>query len=167
MIKKRKLSAGFTLIEMMIYMALLGFLMIAMTELFAGILDVRSESATTSAVEQDGRFLLSRFAYDIARASSVSTPASDGSSSSSLVLVIGGVNYTYSIANGNLQMVNDSGTNMLNSSETTVSNLTFLRVGNTTSSGKTTVQVTFTVTSRGLENGRTQQKIFSTTTGLR
>ncbi|SRR5258708_7335172 len=167
MIKKFKLSAGFTLIEMMLYMALLGFLMITMTELFAGILDVRSESATTSAVEQDGRFLLSRFVYDIQQASFVSTPASDGNSGNSLTLVIGGVNYTYSVVNGNLQIVNNFGTDILNSSETSISNLTFQRAGNTASGGKTTVQTTFTVTSTGLENGRTQQKTFSTTAGLR
>lgn len=156
---------GFTLVEMLIYMGLLSIFLITLTDIFVSILDVKAESEATSAVEADSRYIISRLAYDISKASVVSQPASLGATSNSLVMVAGGVTYTYSLNGHNLQLVNDSGANNLNSSESNLSNITFQRIGN--NGGKDTIQVIFTI------NGATQRvageetRTFQTTLGRR
>jgi hypothetical protein len=163
--KNDNLLKGFTLAETLVYIGLLSIFFVIMTEIFGAVLDVRGESTTSSSVEQDGRYILTRLTYDIQRASSVSVPAANGTTSSSLTLVIGGINYAYSVSNGVFQLVNDTGTNSLNTSATTVSNFSVQRIGNTT--GKPTLQLSFTVLSVDLRNGTREQKTFQTTASLR
>lgn len=155
---------GFTLVELLIYMGLLGIFLLVLTEMFVSILDVRVDSQATSAVEQDGRYLLARLAYDVNRASSISTPATAGNSGNSLVLVIGGVNYSYSLNSGNLQLTSNQGTNNLNSSETTISSSTFQRLGN---GNKDSIRLQITIDSRAQRKKGVETKIFQTTLGLR
>lgn len=136
-----------------------------MTDIFASIVDVRKESEAVTVIEQDGNFILSRLFYDISHASSITTPASLGSTTSTLQIVINGVSNTYSLNSGNLQVVNNNGTNILNSVNSTISNISFLRVGN--ASGKNTIQLTFTVTSKIVQSSGTESKIYQTSVGLR
>ncbi len=156
---------GFTLVEMLIYMGLLSILIVIMVDLFASSLDVQLESQATSAVQQDARFLLSRLTYDVQNAQNVLVPATIGSQSASLQLSINSVNYTYALNNGNIQLTNNNGTDNLNSFDTTVSNLTFKKLGN--GSGKDTVQIVFTLTSKVVRNTGAETKNFQTTVGLR
>ena len=158
-------SKGFTLVEALLYTALLSLLLIVLTEIFVAILNVRSETQTKTSTESEGRFIMSRLAYDIARASSVTTPASIGMSGSTLALVIGGQTYTYSLQSGNLQLVSPAGTDTLNSNATSLTALTFLRTGN--SGGKPLVTQTFTIQSVGLLQGNKDSKTFTTTVSLR
>ena len=102
----------------------------------------------TSSVEEDGRFILSRLAYDINRATSVSIPPQIGQTRSNLRMDIAGDTYEYSENARSLQLSNNFGTDIINSSETTVSNLSFQKIGNT--GGKETVKFQFTLTSRTL-----------------
>lgn len=159
--KKQK---GFTLVEIILYMALLSIFLIVLTDIFVSILDVRRESEATSAVEQDGRYILNRFMYDIPRASSVTTPASLGGSGSTLAIVIGGTNYTYSLSGGNLQL-NDGTINNLNSSGTSLSDISFQRIGN--SGGKDTIKIQFTLTSVTTRPKGSEVRTFQTTVGRR
>src|SRR3990167_8822134 len=94
---------GFTLIEIIIYMALLSIFLLTLTDIFVSILDVQLESDATSAVEQDGRFLLSRLAYDINRANAITIPGAIGSSSNSLEMTIAADTYTYTLSGSDLQ----------------------------------------------------------------
>lgn len=161
----RRMREGFTLIEMLIYMGLLAILMTVMTSLFSSILDVQLESQASSSVDQDGRYLLSRLMYDIQRADSITTPSSLGSQTGNLQIVISGIIYSYALSGGNLQITNNFGTDNLNSTESTVSNLSFLRLGNV--NGKNSIQLGFTVTSKTLKTSGTESKNFTTTVGIR
>lgn len=163
-----RLSAGFTLIELIIYMALLGIFLLTLTDIFTSILDVQLESEATSAVEMDSRFLLARLSYDINRASAITTPSAIGESANSLTLVIGGINYTY-LANGNsLELTNNSGTSSLNGSETAISGLTFQKIANSSVSGtKETVKINFTATSIAQRTQGPEVRNFQTTVGRR
>ena len=157
---------GFTLIEMLIYMGLLSIFLVVLVDVFIATLNVRIEAAAVAGVEQDGRFIISRLSYDITRASSITTPASLGASGSTLTIVISGSTYTYSVVSGNLQVViNGSETINLNSSETTISGLTFLRIGNV--GGKDTIQIQFTTTSSNLKKSGSETRTFKTTVGRR
>src|SRR3990172_1905169 len=87
----RRRRTGFTLIEIIIYMALLSIFLLTLTDIFVSILDVQLESDATSAVEQDGRFILSRISYYIPRATDISTPPQIGQTRSNLIMTIAGV----------------------------------------------------------------------------
>src|SRR3989344_6072674 len=68
-----KTRKGFTLVEIILYMALLAVFLIVLTDIFVSILDIQTESEATSSVEQDSRALLARFNFDIANADSILT----------------------------------------------------------------------------------------------
>jgi type II secretory pathway pseudopilin PulG len=157
----RNFSQGFTLIELIIYMALLSGFLIILTSVFGAILDTRLSTLAVSSVEQDGRFILARFAYDINRASSISVP-----SPSSLVLTINGQTYTYSVVSSNLQLVAPQGTDRLSGSGSTVSSLTIQRVGNL-GGNEETFQIQFTLNSVVQNRGANEIRAFQTTIGRR
>ena len=159
---KRK---GFTLIELVVYMGIVGIFMLVLTDILVAILNTRLSSQSTSQVAQDGRYVYTRLIYDINRASGVLLPLNLGDINSSLQATISGKLYTYSLSNGNL-MINDSSTSaQLNSVDTSISGLTFKRIGNV--GGKSTIQINFTVSSRIVTNGTPDTEVFQTTAGLR
>lgn len=161
----RKNNKGFTLVEMLIYMALLGIFLITLTDMFVAILNVKAESESTSAVEQDGRYILARLAYDVEKATAVTTPASLGGNGSTLVLTIDGTTHSYSINADNLQLVDNLGTYNLNSSESKISSINFHRLGN--SGGKDTIKINFTIDSATQSNKGVESRTFNTTVGRR
>ena len=165
MIKLIRKSQGVSYIELLLYMGLLSIFLLLITNIFISILDVQAESQSTSSVEQGGRFLISRLSYDMNRADLVTTPTSLGQTTNSLSLNIGGVSYTYSLSGSNLQLVNNNGTDSLNDSETSISNISFQRLGN--SGGKDTIKIQFTITSRTVRSKGSETKTFQTTVGRR
>lgn len=160
-----KKQRGFTLVELLIYMGLLVIMILIFTDIFTSIIDNQLRSGNTSSVADDGRYIYTRFIYDVGRAQSVTNPVSYGSSSASLTLAIGTQNYTYALDNGNLVVTDATGSYTLNSYGSTVSDLLFTKVG--TTGARNTVKLSFTVngkiTTRGIQD--TQQ--FQTTAGLR
>ncbi len=163
-IVNRQFQRGFTLVEMVLYMGLLSLLLVVMVDLFAASLDVQLESQAVSSVDRDGRFILSRFTYDINRADSIVSPTL-GLQANTLQLLIGGVSYTYTLNNGNIQLTNSFGTDLLNSFDSTISNMSFQRLGNTT--GKHSIRFLFTITSKTTRPAGPETKQFQTTIGVR
>lgn len=163
---RRKNQQGFTLIELLIYLALLAILVFVLTDMLVTLVTSRLESDSSASVDQDARFILTRFAYDIPRASSITDPPALGASSSALTMVINSVTYTYSASTSALLLTNDMGTNNIESSETSMSNLNFLRLGNY--GGKDTIKITFTLTGKTIrESGHGDTKNFQTVIGIR
>lgn len=163
---KKKAQNGFSLIELVIYMGVFSILVMVLSTVFAQIVGVQLESEATAAVDQDGRFLMSRLLYDMKSATAINTPASLGVSSPTMQILVNGITYTYSLnAGGNLQVVNNYGTNMLNSFDSQISGLTFTRIGSGGSND--TVRVNFTVTSRTRKMSGTgvESRSFQTTLG--
>lgn len=162
----RSASAGFTLVELIIYMGILSVLILTFTDIFASIIDNQLGSQDTSNVSIDGRFIYSRFIYDVNRAQSVADPTPAGSTSANLNLVINGQNYVYSLdPNNNLVLTSPDGSFSLNGEGTTVSGLLFTNVG--TTSAKNTVRLNFTITGTIKTHGAIQREDFQTTAGLR
>jgi len=116
--------------ELVVYLAVFTIFIYLTTGIFTAVLDVQLESDTTSVVQQDSRFIIERITYDIHRAESITTPSSPGEQSSILQLLIDGETHIYSLNTGNLELTNNTGTARLNSNETSISNLTFNRIGN-------------------------------------
>lgn len=151
---------GVTLVELLIYMGLLAILLVLLTDMMVSIMEIRTESEATTAVEQDGRFLLARIGYDIYRADAVTTPANSGDSTETLVLNTGGNSHTYSLNSSDLTLSTGGNSDKLNSSGSTVSNLSFLRLGNS-------IKVSFTVTSTTQRTQGYEVKNYSNTYALR
>lgn len=160
-----KHNQGFTFIELAIYMGLLAILMVVFTDILVGTLNVQTSSQSVSSVTEDGRYIYSRFIYDIERAQAVSLPANLGDVSNSIQLTIGGNPYTYALDGNNLMLTDPTGTYQLNSSLSSISNLSFTRIGNP--GGKHTFRINFTISSVTLSHSTQQMVNFQTTAGLR
>ena len=156
---------GVTIVELLLYMGLLSILIVILVDIFVSILDVQTESESFSSVTQDGRFLTSRLVNDIHNARNILVPATNGSQSATMQMVIGGITYSYAVTNGNLVLTNNFGTDVLNGYNTTVSNLLFKRYGNT--NGKPTVQITFTLTGNTLQHKGVEKQDFQITGSTR
>jgi hypothetical protein len=156
---------GFTIVELIIYAGILTIFLYVLTNMFTFVLDMQFESESTSAIVQDSRYILARLAYDIGRASSLVTPAALGDQTQTLVLTIGGSNYTYGVTNGNLILTDTAGSGALNSYGTTVSNISFRRYGNI--GGKHSVRIEFTLASTTERTNGPQIRDYQVTLSLR
>lgn len=166
MTRNFKLTKGYTLIELLIFMGLMSVFLVVLTSVLTSILDARQESESSSSIQQDGSFLINRFFYDVPRAATVTVPASIGQNSSTLNLTINSANYSYSLNNGNLQLsINGGAPDLLNGINTTVSNLNFLRIG--TNDGKETIQISFILTSNIQRVSGAETNNYQATIGLR
>lgn len=162
----RKLNTGFTIIEILVYLGLLSIFLLVLLDLFIGSIDLGLRSKADSSVTQDSQFILSRLAYDVARADSISIPATLGTTTSSLVFVSGGTTYTYNLFNNNLQVSDGTETLNLNSLDTQISTVSFTKLGN--ANGKPTVQVKYTISSTtSVPTQQAETRDIQTTLGIR
>jgi len=159
---KRK---GVTLIELVIYMSILSVLLLFFTDMFATLINKQLETESLSHVQQDANYLLSKFTYDFGRASSIEIPAAPGTPISSLRLKIDSALYDYSVHSGNIITEHAGVQDVLNSSEVTISNPTFQRLGEGNSHD--VVRITFDVTSKIKQRAGYDVTHFSTTLGIR
>lgn len=161
-----KPNKGFTLIELSLFMGMFSIILVVLLQVFSLIIDKQVEVESSSAVESDRLFILTRLAYDIQRADSIITPGNPGEEGSTLALSIDGSTYTYMLDGGNLTLTSPAGTDTLNSHvRSTVSGVTFQRLGNTT--GKNTINVAYTVTSVIETPQGNETKSVNTTLGTR
>jgi type II secretory pathway pseudopilin PulG len=165
--KKLKLRTnnGFTLVELIIYMGLLSVLLLVFTDIFTSILDTQLSSKNTSSVADDGRYIYSRFIYDVNRAQTIIEPSSYGIPSSQMTITIDGQNYTYSLTNNNLMLTDSTGSYALNGDGSKITSVTFTKIGAT--STKDTIQIKFTIKGSIPNHGIIDQEVFQTTAGTR
>ncbi len=93
---------GFSLLELLIYMAILSSLMVVVSSSFLSLSKGRGQSQARNEVQSSVRFAAERLRQDIKAASAVVTPTS-GNASSTLVLTIAGTQVTYDVATGTLR----------------------------------------------------------------
>lgn len=156
---------GFTIVELLMYMAIFSILILVLLQLFNSILDIQLESQATSTVSQDGEYILTRLTYDLKRAQSITIPSSPGITSDNLEIVIDQINYLYALNNGNLIITAEGSTNVLNGYDTSVSNLNFTRIGDTDK--KQTIMIAFNLTSKTARRSGYEMKGFRTIVSLR
>lgn len=129
-----KSQKGFTLIELLLYIGLTTVLITVMSQVFLATLGVRLESQNTTSVQQDGRYIMARLAYDIRRAKGITAPTL-GQTQPGMTLVIneGGVDatYVYTLNGTDLILTLGSDATKLNSDGSRVSGLSITRIGNT------------------------------------
>ncbi|HJZ05632.1 hypothetical protein A2634_05395 [Candidatus Amesbacteria bacterium RIFCSPHIGHO2_01_FULL_48_32] len=151
------MKRAFTIVEILIYMGLMAGFLVILGSILISVLDVQLETQSVSAVEQDGRYIMARLAYDIHRASSISTPGTAGLTTNSLGLDIG----TYAVVSGNLQFAGQN----LNSYDSQITGFTVTRLGTTT---HPSLQITLDLASRSSQiTGVAKTKSYLSTVSLR
>lgn len=152
---------GFTLVELLLYMALFtGFLTI-LSGLFISTLETQSEATATSRLTQDSWYLSSRFQYDLYRTTAITTPATIGEETTTLTLTNDVSPVTYSLVGNQLMITRDSITAPLLSEGIEAAGLRFKRLG--VDGGGSTIQVHLDL--RSAVDGQTQE--INLTVGVR
>lgn len=138
-----KSQTGNTVIEMLLYLLLLTIFLLAMFNLFGQIISSRSRSASVSLIQRNGNFLINKISQDIRQSSSISVPATIGTSAVSLSLNIGSSNFVYSQNSGLLIISHGGSDYVLHDLGTHIENFSVHRFGN--SPGKPVINVGFTL----------------------
>lgn len=142
-----KHTRGFTLIEMLLYIALASILLVVATMFTALILEARIKNQTIAEVEQQGQYIARLITQTIRNAEEVTTPGV-GSNSTSLVLdVVAASNdpTTFSLSSGVVRIQEGGSTAVpLSNDRVVVSNLVFYNYAGTNAPG--IVRFSFTVT---------------------
>lgn len=125
-----KNQAGFSLIELLIYMGLFSGFLLVLGALFVSTLEAQQDASTSSHSDQDSWYVLSRLQHDLYQATSVVVPSNLGEQNSSLILDLDGSQVTYSLIENKLAITKNSESTSLVSEHVSVSNLSFTRLGN-------------------------------------
>jgi hypothetical protein len=158
-------NPGDTIVELLLYAALLCIFLLALFNLFSLIISNQTRATAVSLVQSNGNFLLAKLAYDLNQADAITSPLTIGSSAVSMTLVNVGVTTVYSVTNGRLNLSVGTSVNALNDADTAVSNFIVRRLGNV--GGSNSLQVGFTVTSLVVDNTSLKAADFSTTAAIR
>jgi len=142
-------SKGFTIVELIIYMALLTGFLLVLLDIFTTTLNFKLQSESTSALNQDARFILGSLNYNVYNAGSASVP-----SSSKLSLDSGA--RVYELSSGDLLLNSVK----LNSLDTKVDSISFTKIG-------TTIRISYTLESLIVPPGAARTQTINTTLGLR
>lgn len=156
---------GMTIIELLIYMALVSIFMIVLVELFTNILSLQLTTESTSNLTQDTRLIIARMGYDIENASSITNPSALGQTTNTLSFKdSGGATHTY-LVDGSNNLTLDGV--KLNSLDTSISgsSLSFQAIG--TDIVKPTIQVKFTINSNVKEPSGVRNQVIQITYALR
>jgi type II secretory pathway pseudopilin PulG len=139
-------QSGYTLIELLLYVVIIGTLLTSITYFFGTAVDARVKNQTIAEVNDQGVATMDYITQTVRNASSITSPAAAGTGSSlTLVVPTGSLNPTiFNLSGTTLQVKEGTGTAVaLTSDDIQVSNLTFK---NLTGSGTTgIVQISFTL----------------------
>ena len=95
-------NQGFSLLELLLYIAILSVISVVLATAFISLNKGRAQAEARIEVNSNIRFVVERITQDINDASSVTLPIL-GSPSSSLSLIVGGQSVVYSVSSGVLQ----------------------------------------------------------------
>jgi len=174
---KLKIKKGFTLIELILFMGIFSILIFILMDIFITSLKTKTSAEATAVINQDGRFIFSKLSSDINNANLIVFPnlgETDNAldpSDNPFTLNIYGQQETFRVNNGNLELIDATGTYVLNSVNSEVTNLTFIRLGNPTNVvntiRKNTIKIDLELRSRQLVNNKHEVIYLRTTVGLR
>ncbi|TSC51854.1 MAG: hypothetical protein LiPW41_801 [Parcubacteria group bacterium LiPW_41] len=143
--KIRHSHDGFSLLELLIYIAILAIVMVILAASFTAINKGRGKSEAQIEVNSNIRFVLERIGQDIRSASSISVPAS-GATSTSLTTTVSGTQIAYCLISGILRRqiggTCSASSEAISSQNVSITNLVFTRLENAnTITGKTAISV--------------------------
>jgi prepilin-type N-terminal cleavage/methylation domain-containing protein len=131
MLNVHRQKSGFSLMELLIYMAIVSVIVVVLANIFIALSKGRGQVESRTEVSTALRFSIAKINQDIKAASSVVTPATASSTASSLVLVIGETETIYDIADGALRRtIGTQEPEIITSSSVVVNNILFTRFEN-------------------------------------
>lgn len=136
--KSRPAPSGFTLIELMVYIALIAGILLGATGVAWSVINSRTKAHVVQEVQQNGRFIIEKITQSAHAANSINTPTRGNSGSTlslqmqdgaldPIIITTSGNNITRSVAGGTAVQ--------LNSDSVTVS--TFSATNQSSANGKT------------------------------
>lgn len=162
-------DCGFTLIEVVIYLALFAMLFGGAVLAAYNVIEGSGRNQTRAQLQEEGQFLLAKISWVVSGAQVVNSPAANAQSSILSIVKYGGTSFTVSASGANLQVQNSTGTYVLNASSIGLvpGSLKFTHdvdTGNGTNPER--VRTDFTLTTI-TPNGATMSQDFSTVSYLR
>lgn len=161
---------GFTLVELLLYIALTTIMVGTISVFLFMALQVRVKSHVTNEVEQQGQLVMQRIAQVARNATSISLPA-QGASGSAVTLVVtppGNSPTVFDLAAGVLRITEGAGSPVaLTNGRVTGSALTFTNLSRSAASEDLRVQFTLTAVSSSGRNEYDYTKTFTTTVHAR
>ncbi len=162
-------KSGSTLIELLIYIAVLGIILLVVTDLLSQTLEASVKSQVRNEVEENSRLIFERIKYDVRRANAITIPANLGETQNSLTLTINGQPLTFSKIGNALFITNGLISDPITTNEVVVDSISFQKIGSKLESngGKPTLKINLIL--RGLRTTKqgTLTKSWATTLGLR
>lgn len=165
-----KSAAGYTLIELLLYISLASMLLVGLSVFFGISAETRVKTQTITEVDQQGGLVMDYMQQTVRNATSISSPAA-GASASSLTVVVPTASLSptiFSLAGTTLQIKEGAAAAIaLTNTKVTLTNLTFTNVSRPSTDGA--VRISFTldrVNSTG-RNAYTYSKTFTTTVAIR
>jgi len=162
-------KSGSTLIELLIYIAVLGIILLVVTDLLSQSLEASVKSQVRNEVEENSRLIFERIKYDVRRAGAITVPANLGETQNSLVLTIDGQPLTFSKIGNALFITNGLISDPITTNEVVVDSISFQKIGGKieSSGGKPTLKISLSL--RGLRATKqgTLTKSWTTTLSLR
>lgn len=161
---------GYTLIELLLYMAIIAILLTAVAVFFGMSVDSRVKNQSISEVNSQGAFVLDYMTQTVRNASAITSPAvSTPGTTLTVTVPTAALSPTiFSVVSGVLQVKEGTGTAVaLTNSKVQVTSLTVTNLTKTGTSG--IVQISFVITriNTASRNEYDYQRTFTTSVGLR
>lgn len=158
---------GFTLIELVFYLAIASIILLSVGSLFRTMSELRLKNQVIITVEEEGRQAMDYILKSIRSATSVSSPIPNNNSPS-LTLNINGVINIFDISTNRLRLTEGASQPIfITSDKTTVSDLTFQNLANTSTKDNIGVQFTLTYINNTSRPEYNYAKIFNGASGRR
>lgn len=143
---KNNFRTGFTLLELLVYIAILAIISTFVTSAFFSINQGRARVEAATEVNSNLRFAIEKMSQEIKSASAVSVPATAGATSTSLQLTVGGATLTYCIPDSHIRRQNGgpctASSDAITGDSVIANSLVFTRLENSNSTlGKTFVTI--------------------------
>jgi len=160
----RAAEKGYTLLELLLYIAIIGVLLTAVTTFFGVTADARVKNQTVAEVNDQATSIMDYMTQTIRNATSITSPAAAASGVSlTLVVPTGSLSPTvFSLSGTTLQVKEGAAAAVpLTSNDVQISSLTFMNLTRSGTSG--TVQISFTINrvNPGSHNEFDYQKTFT------
>ena len=160
------LQKGFTLVEMILYVALCSLLLVSISTLLSSLLSARVRSQAINEVNQQGFQVMHLMTSTIRNGRSIQTPSIGATSSLLSVTVVNSIASPtiFNIASGTLRIQEGSGASVaLTNSRVSASALQFQNVSSASTTEKI-VKLTFVLSSNNI-SGRSEYSFSKTFTG--
>lgn len=165
-----KKNAGYTLIELLLYISLAGILLVSLTMFFGMSVDARIKTQSVTEVNQQGALAMDYIQQTVRNATSISAPAAAASGSSLTVVVpTGSLSPTIFNLSGSILQVKEGSAAAisLTNDDVQVTNLTFTNLTRSGTDGVVRISFTVSRTNPGGRNEYDFSKTFTTTVAIR